>query len=343
MKNLNWILLSMMALTSCATPTSPSVQIMETSVVTLEPTVEVPSETPSTPWIQKQNMPSARSEMPAVELDGLIYVVGGFGPVRGGLANGYDAVDTFEAYDPKADQWISLAPTPEPRNHSMIAAHQGKSYVFGGYVGVWQIQQNVWMYDPPTDTWTVLNPMPASRAAGAAVTVDDAIYLIGGNTSKAGVILPTWRYDPLNDTWQDVAPLQQPREHVSAVTIDGLIYVLGGRWITTFNSVEIYDPMKDEWTPGISMKDSRAGFGATVMNGKIYVAGGELIDVGKTVKSVEVFDPDTKTWSSLPDLPNGLHGFPMVGAENMNMLYVIGGSNRAADVINWGRVFAYQP
>ena len=89
------------------------------------------------------------------------------------------------------------------------------------------------------------------------------------------------------------------------------------------------------------MHDPRAGFGATVMNGKIYVAGGELIDDGKTVKSVEVFDPSTQTWSYLPNLPSGLHGVPMVGLGNT--LYAIGGSGRAADMINWGRVFAYQP
>ena len=89
------------------------------------------------------------------------------------------------------------------------------------------------------------------------------------------------------------------------------------------------------------MNDPRAGFGATVLNGKIYVAGGELIEDGKTVKSVEAFDPATQTWSYLPNLPSGLHGVPMIGFRNT--LYVIGGSGRAADMINWGRVFTYQP
>ena len=58
--------------------------------------------------------------MPAIELNGLFYVVGGFGPVTDGSANGKDAVETFEAYNPKADQWIALVPTPEARDHSMI-------------------------------------------------------------------------------------------------------------------------------------------------------------------------------------------------------------------------------
>ena len=36
-----------------------------------------------------------------------------------------------------------------------------------------------------------------------------------------------------------------------------------------------------------------------------------------------------------------LHGVPIVGVGGV--LYVIGGSARSADVINWGRVFALQP
>lgn len=305
---------------------------------------EVKTEIPPTavsPWVTKKSMPSARSEMSAVEMNGLIYIAGGYGPVRGGSANGYDSVTTFEAYDPNADAWTAFAPTPAPRDHSMIAAFQGKIYVFGGYYLDWKVQNNTWVYDPATNGWTILTDMPAPRTSGAAVTIGNSIYLVGGITSQAGVILPTWRYDPLNDTWENVAPLLQPREHVNAVALDGLIYALAGRWVSSLNTVEIYDPAKDEWTQGVPMHDPRGGFGATVMNGKIYVAGGELIEVGKTVKSVEVFDPATQAWSSLPDLSNGLHGVPLIGYENI--LYLFGGSGRAADMINWGQVFAYQP
>ncbi len=325
-------------LAGCTTTVQGTVPVQEAA------TAVIPSMGPtenSNPWKQLSDMLTPRSEMHAVELNGLIYVFGGFGPVPGGAANGKDSVATLEAYDPKTDQWTSLAPAPEARDHSMMAAFQGRIYVFGGYAKDWKVFSNVWTYDPAANQWTILNPMPASRTAGAAVTLGDHIYLIGGITSQAHVILPTWRYDPANDTWTDAAPLLQPREHVDAVALDGLIYALSGRWIETLNTVEIYDPVKDQWTPGVPMKDKRAGFGATVMNGKIYVAGGELIEIGKTVKSAEEFDPARQTWSSLPDLPGGLHGVPLIGFENV--LYIIGGSARAADMINWGRVFAYQP
>ena len=281
-------------------------------------------------------MLTPRSEMPAIELNGLIYVPGGFGPVRGGLANGKGPVTSFDVYDPRTDTWTALAPMPEARHHMMLAAYKDKLYVFGGFAGVWETYSNVWVYDVATNTWEVRNPMPASRTAGAAVTLGDFIYLVGGTTSRAGGILPTWRYDPATDLWTDLAPLQEPREHLNAAVLDGKIYALAGRWTTTLNSIEIYDPATDQWTYGPAMNDIRAGFGATVMDGKIYVAGGEIIETSKTVKSMEAYDPGTKTWSYLEEMPLRLHGVVLCGLDHT--LFVIGGSGRAADVIGVGEL-----
>jgi N-acetylneuraminic acid mutarotase len=292
-------------------------------------------------WMQKASMPTARSEMPAFELNGLVYVPGGFGPLPNGLANGYGPVNTFDVYDPATDQWKPLAPMPEGRHHIMMAVYRGKIYAFGGFLDPWITQSNTWVYDPASDHWQVLKPMPAPRTAGAAVTLGDFIYLVGGTTSHAGSALPTWRYDPVSDAWKDVASLQQPREHNAAVVLDGKIYALGGRWVTTYSTVEVYDPAVNRWTWGTPMQHERAGFGASVMDGKIYVGGGELIETLKTLNSAEVFDPATNTWSSLPDMPARLHGVPLVGVRGL--LFMVGGSARSADVINWGRVFALRP
>src|SRR3990172_13431223 len=65
-------------------------------------------------WQQHASMPTQRSEMPAVALDGLIYVPGGFG----GEA-------AFEAYDPLTDTWQSLPLLPDGRDHLMAAAPGG--------------------------------------------------------------------------------------------------------------------------------------------------------------------------------------------------------------------------
>ena len=58
-------------------------------------------------WSRLTSMPTPRSEVAAVELDGKIYVFGGFG--RGAVAN--------EAYDPATDTWSRLAPIPRSVDH----------------------------------------------------------------------------------------------------------------------------------------------------------------------------------------------------------------------------------
>jgi N-acetylneuraminic acid mutarotase len=336
--------LLVLILSSCSSPAVPTnPAAVSTTVLSTETLAATftPDLSARGVWLQRASMLTRRSEMPAVVLNGMIYVPGGFGPKLNGLANGMDAVTTFDAYDPASNQWKLLASMPEARNHSMVAAYKGRVYVFGGFAGVWVTYSNVWVYDPSTDHWQVLKDMPAPRTAGAAVTLGDYIYLVGGTTSQAGVILPTWRYDPAKDSWENVAPLQEPREHNNAVVLNGKIYALGGRWLKDLNSVEIYDPTSNTWTFGPPMEVARAGFGATVLDGKIYVAGGEWINVTKTLNSVEVFDSTTGSWSSLPTMPVKLHGVPLEAVDGV--LYLIGGSSRSADVINSGRVYSFRP
>src|SRR5689334_10448069 len=59
-------------------------------------------------WEARAPMPTARTEVAAAVLDGLIYVVGG--QVDGG--NGI--TDAVEVYDAGTDTWHVAAPLPEP-------------------------------------------------------------------------------------------------------------------------------------------------------------------------------------------------------------------------------------
>src|SRR5689334_11365389 len=206
------LILAILILNGCHSAVSTMVPAATETIITPTETLIIASPTPNLStkdtWIARAAMLTARSEMPAVELNGFIYVPGGFGPVRGGLANGKGPVTTLDVYDPVANEWRTLASMPEPRHHEMITVYENKIYVFGGFIDPWLTQSNAWVYNPATNQWKVLKDMPAPRTAGAAVTLGGAIYLIGGTTSKAGAILPTWKYDPEMDTWQDAAPLQ---------------------------------------------------------------------------------------------------------------------------------------
>lgn len=288
-------------------------------------------------------MPTARSEMTAVYLDGLIYVIGGY--LNGSFP--WRSSKAVEAYDPVTNLWSQRAALPKGLNHLQAAAHQGKLYVFGGLLDCeCDPEPESWVYDPLTDQWAALAPMPDYRIAGSAVSLGDYIYLVGGqgDMQLERPLSNLLRYDPVTDTWVELAQLNQPREHTSAVAYAGRLYVFGGRWNTDLNSMEIYDPATDTWTMGPSMRDIRAGFGAAVVQDRIYVAGGEIIMAQfpeAIVNSVEVYDPGLNRWVAYSQLPVALHGVPAVGAGEV--LYVLGGSSRPGGVTNNGQVWAYKP
>ncbi|MCH7953446.1 MAG: hypothetical protein IIC25_06110, partial [Chloroflexi bacterium] len=127
-------------------------------------------------WTSLAPMPSPRSEVAVGELDGRIYVIGGFdtsGATR----------TMVEVYDPATDSWSEAAPLPEPRHHAAAIGYGGKLYVFGGYlVSFRSPTSTVYEYDPATDQWADVAEMPRIRAGHAVAEVDGRIYLIGGAT-----------------------------------------------------------------------------------------------------------------------------------------------------------------
>ena len=286
-------------------------------------------------WRQHTSMPNPRSEMPAAEWAGLIYVPGGYG-------GGFVTEATFEVYDPVSDAWASLAPMLEGRHHLMATAHQGKIYAFGGGRSLQDRRptNTAWVYDPAVNAWDELANMPERRIAGAAVSLGDYIYIVGWRGATANLL----RYDPATDAWASLAPLGQLREHTAAVVLDGKIYALAGRWqgVGELDSVEVYDPATDRWSPGISLDHARGGHAAAVLDGKIYVMGGEVL-TGTTLAldSVEVFDPATGSWSPGMPMPVALHGLPAIGLDGR--VYALGGSDRAGAIENHGRVFSLRP
>lgn len=170
-------------------------------------------------WELGTPMPRPRSEMPAVEINGTIYVPGGFsGPL---------GTDELETYDIVLDNWTRLAPMPEGRHHLMAAAHQGELYAFGGSVAVgWSASASAWRYDPASDAWDELTDMPEPRMAGAAVTIAEFIYIVGGVGGSDQLLA----FDPANEIWQAYPGPRQPREHTAAVAYQGELWVIGGRW-----------------------------------------------------------------------------------------------------------------
>jgi uncharacterized repeat protein (TIGR01451 family) len=123
-------------------------------------------------WTEKAPMPGGgRAFAAAAELDGKIYVVGG-----------WSSESTVEVYDPAADSWTTAASMNAGRQSpGVAAAPDGYLYVSGGGSG-WTGLDSVERYDPTTDTWMFVSSLKNDNRAGtASAYAAGKLFAVGGS------------------------------------------------------------------------------------------------------------------------------------------------------------------
>ncbi len=262
-------------------------------------------------WSMGAAMPLARSEHSIVEMDGKIWVLGGYPPGR--LPS-----NLVQIYDSAKSVW-SLGPRlPQPIHHTMVAAVGGKIYVMGGeYDGASTgrpeiFVNHVWVHDPAVGGWVQRAPMPTPRSGGGKAVVDGKIYVAGGRPPGGSAFEV---YDPATNKWEKLPDLPTQRNHLAMVAINGKIIVAGGRtgpgaMAPRVEVVEIYDPATRQWTKGAPMPAPRGGITGAALAGCMFVFGGEGDPkhvLGLTPNTYG-YDPRTDRWTTLPNLPIAVHG-----------------------------------
>lgn len=279
--------------------------------------------TPGCPTVRTTNrtpMPTERRSTAVGEINGIIYVVGGYDDKLRYLT-------TNEAYDPRTDRWTVRSPMPVAREmtSSNTAVVDEKLYVIGGNAGGYCTNLNQ-SYDPKSDTWTNRSPMPTPRCHVAVVALDGLVYAVGGSSTDGLIKYSTMEiYNPSTDTWSSAPGMPTGRHYIGAVALNGVLYAVGG-WNTAFNPpmldvVEAYDPVSRTWTKRASLLTPRSGMAVGVINGLPIIVGGESDEKGLT--TVEAYDPMTDSWTVLADL--GKTRTFLSGIATNNLLYVIGG------------------
>lgn len=280
------------------------------------------------PWGPATFMPEERSESAVVELDGRMYVLGGYGGDRIPSA-------LVQVWDSRTDEWSVGPPLPMPLHHMTAAVVNGKLHAIGGeFDGAGTGRAPVFMdtvyeLDPRVGTWTARAPMPTGRSGGAALVLDGKIYVVGGRP-PAGPQLEM--YDPATDTWTVLPNMPTARNHVGAGFIDGKLYVVGGRFGGGFDSeltdrLEVYDPVTRTWAPGPSAPTIRSGMSFAVIGHCLYIFGGERnrADPRGVFPQTEAFDARTREWYELTPMSTPMHG--QIGAAIFDgHIHIAGGS-----------------
>ena len=262
-------------------------------------------------WSMGAAMPLPRSEHAVAEVNGKIWVLGGYPPGR--LPS-----NLVQIYDPATSRW-SLGPQlPQPIHHTHVAAVGGKIYLLGGEIEgastgrPEKFVSNVWMHDPAVGGWVARSPMPTARGGGGKAVIDGKIYVAGGRPPGGSAFEV---YDPAIDKWEKLPDLPTQRNHLAMVALNGKIIVAGGRtgpgaMAERVDAVEIYDPKSRRWTKGAPLPAPRGGITGAAHAGCMFVFGGEgeRTHVLGLTPNTYGYDPRSDRWTKLPDLPIAVHG-----------------------------------
>jgi N-acetylneuraminic acid mutarotase len=255
-------------------------------------------------WSTRASLLASNSEMAVAELNGKIYVMGGYPPSR-------ITVNTVQVYDPSQNAWQFTTPMPLAVNHSMPASVNGKIYVIGGQTNdasSGSFVSTVFEFDPTTTNWTTKAPMPTQRSAGACAVIGNLIYVAGGRPPQGNDFAV---YDLLANQWTTLTNMPTARNHIAAAAIGGKVYVAGGRLGAGFSSamtnvLEVYDPALSAWSTKAPMLEPRGGLNGIAVNGLFFTFGGE--GPNGVFNNNEMYSPVQNRWYRLQPLPVAVHG-----------------------------------
>jgi len=197
----------------------------------------------------------------------------------------------------------------------------------------------------PTGTrfgWQLLAPMHRARLYHTTSAIDDHRLVVVGGLGLRNTELFTSCYDvPLSvellDTkknrWYDLPDLTLSRTsgRLSSVVLKGRIYILGGLSPNLVTRIDIdrigapsegaiiLDQRQQERRPG------RSNFAVSTDGTYIYIFGG-CNDYPALGRTAQVYDPETDTWTDLPDMSRNRRDAAAVVVRDH--IYVLGGYDR---------------
>src|SRR5229473_5414947 len=187
-------------------------------------------------------------------------------------------------------------------------------------------------------TWTPLASVSPSATEGMAVGGIGQV-IVGAYGFSGGYTNQTLLYNINTNLWSTGAPAPLPARAGAAsgeTTHGGFLYVIGGENSTgVLSDLQRYDPGLDAWitlTP-TPTATARAGAAAAVIDDGIFVIGGRQstggpCSGGPYLTTVEKYDVDTNTWSTVAPLPSARSDLAAVA--HGGKIFVFGGSTGTA-------------
>jgi N-acetylneuraminic acid mutarotase len=241
-------------------------------------------------WTDVAPVPLGLDHAQAINLNGLIYYIGGLTGFPG------PSIDDVYIYNPATNTWAEGTPMPAGRDRGAggVAVYGGKIYYYGGVHTFPNGERAVnWfdVYDPVANTWTQLPDMPTARDHFHAAVLRGRFYAIGGRDRDiAATTAANEAYDFATGAWvTGLAPLPTQRGGFAVGVTGDEIVVLGGEGGGQAHAdVEAYRPASNTWRTLAEMPTPRHGIQAAGCAGGLYIAGGATDEGGPY--QTDVFD-----------------------------------------------------
>jgi len=290
--------------------------------------------------------PEARSN-PAMHYDGITKKVILFGG-GGGIGAFYN---NLWVYDLSQNRWTNITggflPGARWVGASAYVTDRWRVYIFGGYNSSGSLD-DTWYHrfinsdyegiaratERVTLSWVEVTqptrPAPRDYPQMAYDSQSDVVVLFGGRQSS-GYLGDTWLFYPSNNTWRQVFPAVSP----SARGGGGMVYMTKHDKILLFGGAGssgykwdtwLYDVETNTWKVVTTSVHPPGRSG--IQYGMVYLEGVDRVILfgGSNVtyyKDVWEYDPNTNTWTQLPDGPSirGYHAMAPLPGGNEALLY----------------------
>ena len=275
-------------------------------------------------------MKTARTGMGTAIIDTKIYAFGGASE---------STLNNTEVFDITTKIWTTLGPTSNmkiARSKMGFSNIGNKIYVFGGIRDTVTLDSTE-VFDTTTNIWMTLGPtsnMKIARSKMGIATIDGThIYAFGG-IANGKTVNSTEVFDTTTNIWMTLEPtsnMKIARSEMGTATIGTHIYAFGGiAKGETVNSTEVFDTTTKIWMtlePTSNLNSARSSMGIVTIGTKIYAFGGYETTSYSVLYSTEVFDTNTKVWSTLGATSNlNSARYNMGTATKDTKIYVFGGS-----------------
>ena len=215
--------------------------------------------------------PGPRWYAGCAELDGKIYVIGGY--------DGTTELSRVDRFDPASNTWDTVAPLPWPRSALAGCTFEGRAYAIGGFsttLGTYRRAVARFSPDSGVGQWVVVESLVTRRASPAAAVASGRMCAVGGKYYND---LPTFEfYQPESSRWwQSWRDMHVARSGAGAIG--------WGRWLCAIGGLGHHGPLSSvevidvgdwdytwEYTTPLSVR--RAFCGAAVASGFVVVVGG---------------------------------------------------------------------